>query len=226
MKKEEAQLREEIIPLNFVGSGRCFNNMFRTINLIEACILAAPGLWFTFKVVTLVSIRARVYIGIFTAGFPFALGIVGINDEDIVTYIINFIKFWKTRRVAKFNPRAKAELNPDYIFQAQSDLPRDKLERFIAAISNGKFDKEQDLSPDIASEEYTEKGFFADEVSKAGQYGIPDLPNELKPRSQLKKEAKEKKRSEKKISNENAKKEKELKALQKKQKQIMNKRHK
>ncbi len=215
MAREDAALNYEIIPLNFVGSGKVFNGMFKQVNLIEAAVLATPGLLLATKVIQWPNLMAQIYGVVFMAGVPALIAINGINDEDLVSYLINFIVFWKSRRIAKFNPRAKAEINPDYIFSAQGDLPRDKIIRFFDTITHGKFAAEEDLSPDITSPTY--QTYFREDADIAGQHGAPELPDALKTKRQLKAEAKERKR----IAKEKAKQERreaaELRALQKKQ---------
>jgi hypothetical protein len=215
MAKEDVDLNYEIIPLNFVGSGKVMNGMFKQVNLIEACILAAPGGFLSLKVIQWPSVIAKIYGCIFLAGIPAMIAILGINDEDVISYVINFFVFWKSRRIAKFNPRAKAEINPDYIFTAQSDLPRDKLIRFFDTVTNGKFANEQDLSPDITSPTYST--YFREDADIAGKHGAPELPDELKSKSQLKREAKQRRRQAKLKAAEDRRQAKELAALQKKQ---------
>ena len=212
---EEVKLKEEIIPLNFVGSGRIFNGLFKQVNLIEGIIMALPGFWLSMFKIEWNSFNTKFYGVLFLVGLPLALGIAGINDEDILSFIMNVLAFRKSKRVAKYNPRAKAEITPEYIYNSYNELPRDKMISFINKVlrrENGDYD---DLSADITSDAY--KTYFIDDVDVAGKYGAPELPTELKSKKEQRAEAKKKKAEEKKRLMQEKKEQHELERLRKKQ---------
>lgn len=211
---DEQKPRVQIIPMNFVGSGRVLNGMFKQTNLIEAVIMAAPGLFIALKLINWPNMTWRIYGILGFAGLPFLFGVTGINDEDVFTYIYNFFTFRKNKRTALYNPRAKAETNPDYIYGGEAELPRDKLDRLLAKLQNNRDAREGDLSSMVYD---SGKIFFEEDAQNAGEYGIEELPDELKTKKQLKEEKKARKLAEKKTAKEEKARLKELEKLQKKQ---------
>lgn len=209
--------------MNFVGSGRVFNGMFKQINLIEAAIMAAPGLLIGIKFIQWPTIQVQIYGLLALAGVPFMVGITGINDEDVFTYVYNFFAFRKNKRVALYNPRAKAETEPDYIYGGDAELPRDKLERILNKIMKNREAHSGDLDSIVYE---TGKIYFEDDAQIAGQYGAEELPDELKTKKQLKAEKKARIKAEKAAEKEERKRLKELEALQKKQAQQIEKNRK
>lgn len=220
---DKPRLRVEYIPLNFIGSGRVFNGMFKQVNLIEAIIMALPGVLVAWYLIEWKELTHQIYGMVVMGGLPFMIGVNGINDEDVFTYLYNFFVFKKTKRTALYNPRAKAETNPDYI-AGGDELPREKLERFIAKIRNDADSRAGDLSKAVYDS--SQKIYFEDDVDVAGQYGAPDLPDELKSKRQLRREKNARKKMEKQAAKEEKRQLKELKKLQKRQKKAERKRGK
>ena len=131
--------------------------------------------------------------------------------------------FRKNKRTALYNPRAKAETNPDYIYGGDAELPRDKLERLLARFQKNRDAREGDLSAMVYD---SGKIFFEEDAQNAGEYGIDELPDELKTKKQLKAEKKARKLAEKQAAKEEARRLKELEKLQKKQAKQMAKNRK
>lgn len=176
------------LPKNFADSGRCFNGMFRTRNLVEGVIFAAPiayGTWHTDF-----SYDNRILLTCMTAGIVFLLCVVGINGDSVSEFFIHMITFNRRKRVAKYNPRVKSEATPEYLTNGDYEFPIEKLRRIIGEVSNSAVDsKENEISRDVSDPHYKE--FYADDI------GVLQTPDDLKTKSELRKEKKERKKAEK-----------------------------
>lgn len=184
--REEERLSPCTIPENFADTGRCFNGLFRTRNLIEGGILAAP----IAKLVLSLDLptNQKIVLTAIFAGGILLFCIAGINGDSVGEFFTHLVAYNKKKRIAKYNPRVKNEAMPGYLTKNTSELPRDKILRLFGSISK-KAQDEEAVSSDIYDPIY--KPFFADD------FGYVDTPEDLKSKKQLRKEAKERKKAEK-----------------------------
>lgn len=179
-KNNNVSLNTCVIPVNFVDTGRCFNGMFKTRNLIEAVIAAFPIAYYTTHLN--VELNHKIVLTAILAGPVFLGFVTGVNGDSVLEFLVNFLKYQKKKRVSKYNPRVKLEATPGYLTKEQAELPRDKIARLLgdAKVS------EEEVSKDIYDPIYQE--FFADDM------GYVETPQDLKTKKELRKEAKQAKR--------------------------------
>lgn len=68
-------------------------------------------------------------------------------------FIARVIRFRKNRRISKYNPRIKTELEPDYLIHDDKLLPREKLKRAYESIKGKVVGGEENaISADINSD--------------------------------------------------------------------------
>ena len=127
------QRRIYYIPKNFTEGGGLVLGMFNIRNLVEGVILAIPGILIGIKLPLGLegSIAA---IGLLGAPF-LALGIRGINGDCVSTFLAYFFKFRSQKRVIRYNPRVKLELNGQFEI-IDSELPRERLMKLISNLNN------------------------------------------------------------------------------------------
>lgn len=169
-----------IIPVNFVDTGRCFNGIFKTRNLIEAVIFSFPIAYYTVNLD--VEINQKIVLTAILAGSVFLGFVTGVNGDSVLEFLINFIKFQKKKRVSKYNPRVKLEATPGYLTKERTELPRDKIARLLGEAKV----PEEEVSKDIYDPIYQE--FFADDM------GYIETPQDLKTKKQIRREAKQAKK--------------------------------
>lgn len=185
--KEEAQLTTCVIPENFTYTGRCFNGMFRTRNLIEAVILAGPIAYVTVNLD--MPINQKAFVTALTAGLVFLGCLNGINGDSVSECVIHFFIYMKHKRIARYNPRVRIEAKPGYLTKENRELPREKVRRLIEDIQKRRGNQEA-VSSEIYDPIYRE--FFEDDL------GYVETPDGLKTRAERRREAKARKKAEKK----------------------------
>lgn len=185
----DEELNTCIIPENFVDTGRCFNGMFRTRNLIEGLILAVPIAHFLIE--SALPVNQKIVLTAVIAGGILIFFINGLNGDSVTEFIINVVTYNKKMRVAKYNPRVKSEATPGYLTKEQGELPRDRLLRIIGDINKNVDNEEDAVSRDIYDPMYQE--FFTDDL------GFIETPDDLKSKRELRNEANERKRKEKEL---------------------------
>ena len=86
-----------LIPPNFIEGGTLLGGMFKTRNMVEACILAVViGL----PVLNLnLSLTTRIIILCLTALPVVLVALVGISGSSLSTFILQFISYLRNRRV-------------------------------------------------------------------------------------------------------------------------------
>ena len=98
MDKHEAQ-DTYIIPPNFIETDTIFGGMFKLRNAIEAGVLAAASGLPVFRLQ--LPLTTRIIILCLTA-LPLALvGLIGVSGESLSSFIMNFFRFVKKRRVVR-----------------------------------------------------------------------------------------------------------------------------
>ena len=195
-KREEEPLDTHIIPENFVDTGRCFNGMFRTRNLLEGVAFAALPAYLIIN--SSLAYEHKIIVGVVVIGIIMVLFLNGINGDSFLEFLFHCASYHNKKRVAKYNPRVKMEAKPGYLTENENELPRDKILRIVNEVRNrNSTDSEEAVSRDIYDPMYQE--FFEDD------FGYVETPDDLKSKRELRKEAKARKRKEK----EERKKEKE-----------------
>ena len=181
MKKEE-KLIEYIIPENCGDTGRCLNGLVRTRNVIEGAIFAVPLAMYILE--SGLDMNNTILAVLLGPGCIMALFIAGINGDSVFEFLQHYHNFRNRKRIAKFNPRIKKEVIPGYLTSSGTELPRDKLVKFLDAV-NLSGEPDEPVSPDIYSPIYQE--FFEDDL------GVLTTPDDLKSKKELKQEAKKRK---------------------------------
>lgn len=106
------------IPMNVVDSGRTFNGLVKTRNLVEACILATPVFLILFFSISNDDMMLKVQLMSVLVGIPFIAGIIGIPPYSLMEAIQLFVKFRKNSHFALYNPKLKMETVPDFLVHA------------------------------------------------------------------------------------------------------------
>lgn len=184
--KDEVPLNTCVIPENFAYTGRCFDGMFRTRNLVEGAILAGPIAYFTVHLD--LPLNQKAFVTALTAGLVFLGCLNGINGDSVSECLIHLFSYLKHKRIARYNPRVRIEAKPGYLTKENGELPREKLKRFIDDIQKRR-GKQEAVSSEIYDPIYKE--FFEDDL------GVVETPDDLKSHSERRRAAKEKKRTEK-----------------------------
>lgn len=134
MAREETEPNVYNIPKNAFDTGYVFGGLFRTRNFVEGIIVALPFLGIFAYGWTKLGwdiLSTVAYCVILCAG-AFMATVVGVDGDSLFEFIARVIRFRKNRRISKYNPRIKTELEPDYLIHDDKLLPREKLKRAYA----------------------------------------------------------------------------------------------
>jgi hypothetical protein len=97
MPKQNGERDVYVIPPNFIEGGALFGGMFKLRNAIEAGALAVLTAMPVFK--TSLSFTTKIIVLCVTA-LPLALfALIGVNGDSLSTFVFNFFRFVKRRRV-------------------------------------------------------------------------------------------------------------------------------
>ena len=192
MNKEEKQPNVYMIPKNSFDTGYVFGGAFKTKNFIEGVVVAIPFLgifiygWtqLGWDVESTVAYAAIVCAGVFVAVSH------GVGDDSFFEFLAHVIHFRKSRRISKYNPRIKTELEPDYLLKESGMLPKEKLkeawENFKKKVLGGS---DGPISADITADDL--QIYYDDDED------FVEKPDELKTKAELKAEAKQRAKEEK-----------------------------
>ena len=136
MAREETEPNVYNIPKNAFDTGYVFGGLFRTRNFVEGIIVALPFLGIFAYGWTKLGwdiLSTVAYCVILCAG-AFMATVVGVDGDSLFEFIARVIRFRKNRRISKYNPRIKTELEPDYLIHDDKLLPREKLKRAYESI--------------------------------------------------------------------------------------------
>lgn len=183
----DEELETHVIPENFVDTGRCFNGLFRTRNLIEGVIFAALPAYLCINAP--LGYEKKIILTVVVVGVIMAVMLSGINGDSVLEFVGHGLAFKKKKRVAKYNPRVKTEARPGYLTEGAGDLPRDKIIRLYNSFRNRNAETQEAVSRDIYDPMYKE--FFEDDL------GYVETPDDLKTKKERRREMKAKKREEK-----------------------------
>lgn len=184
--------RARRIPVNVTDSGRCFNGLFRTRNLIEGLLLAAiPGLlvWNLFNPE---SLTLKIQVMTVTVGLPLIAGIFGIPPYSLVEFIILLVRYQKCKHYAKYNPRLKWETTPEYLFHDLEEPFVKQIMNAIDLLMNKDPDSKNDIDTNITNPTHNEQ--FIEDESYLAEHNL--IPDELKTPAQRRAEAKARKKAE------------------------------
>jgi len=181
MQNEEYQVKR--IPENYENGIHIIGFKFKTSFFIEGVVLSVAVIAILFLFLNNIvhlKLTNMLPILIIFGGLAFYLGAKGINDELITTFIKNVIKFNKSRRVAYYNPRIKAEakhITEQERLQENKDvLPFDKIKNLI---------NKKDM---VKTEEKGEQPTFdKDNMFFEDDKGIVDTPNSYRSKKEYKK---------------------------------------
>ena len=172
MAREEKQANIYAIPKNSFDTGYVFGGQFKTRNFVEGVVVTLP------------------FLGIFLYGWAK----LGLDFESTVAYCFEFIarvvKFRQNRRISKYNPRIKTELEPDYLLHDDTMLPKEKLKRALENIKSKVVGgSDEPISADITDDDL--QVYYDDDED------FVEKPDELKSKAELKAEAKQRAKEEK-----------------------------
>ena len=166
--EEDYKVRK--IPENFENGIHIAGFSFKPIFLIEGIILAVIAMGIAILVMKSIGmndIGQMIGFALVFGGVALFLGLKGINDEPLTTYIKHLSEFNKGRRVAYYNPRIKVEAKSIFMEKNKEDkdaIPREKIIAFFnkykAAIDKKQQEKAKILKEDMDSGSM----FFEDDI--------------------------------------------------------------
>lgn len=175
---EEYKIR--IIPDNFGNGVNILGMHFKALFLIEGIVLAVIML-----IVSLIVLRAlgmndigeMLGICLVFSGIALFVGIKGINDEPITTFLKNFSDFNKKKRTAYYNPRVKLEAKSVKMEKQDKEnkdaIPREKILAFF-----NKYKETLDKKQQEKVKAFEEKNSFdANNMFFEDDIGIIKRPN-------------------------------------------------
>lgn len=180
----DEELETHVIPENFVNTGRCFNGMFQTRNLIEGVAFAVIPAYLCINAP--LGFEKKTVLTVVVVGVIMAIMLAGINGDSFLEFVGHGLAYRKKKRVAKYNPRVKTEAKPGYLTENGGDLPRDKIIRLYNSIRNRNSETQEAVSRDIYDPMYKE--FFEDDL------GYVETPDDLKSKKERRQEIKAQKR--------------------------------
>lgn len=192
MAREEKQANIYVIPKNSFDTGYVFGGQFRTRNFVEGVIVTAPFLGIFLYGWTKLGwdIESTVAYCFILCAAVFICVAHGVKGDSLFEFLDRVRKFRQNRRISKYNPRIKTELEPGYLYHDDTMLPREKLKRVLEDVKNkivGGGDGP--VSADITDEDL--QVYYDDDED------FIEKPDELKTKAELKAEAKQRAKEEK-----------------------------
>ncbi len=192
MAREEKQANIYVIPKNSFDTGYVFGGQFRTRNFVEGVIVTAPFLGIFLYGWTKLGwdIESTVAYCFILCAAVFICVVHGVGGDSLFEFADRVRKFRQNRRISKYNPRIKTELEPGYLYHDDTMLPREKLKRVLEDVKNrivGGGDGP--VSADITDEDL--QVYYDDDEN------FIEKPDELKTKAELKAEAKQRAKEEK-----------------------------
>lgn len=192
MAREEKQANIYAIPKNSFDTGYVFGGQFKTRNFVEGVVVTLPflgiflygwaklGLDFESTVAYCFILCAAVFVSV----------VHGVGGDSLFEFIARVVKFRQNRRISKYNPRIKTELEPDYLFHDDTMLPKEKLKRALENIKSKVVGgSDEPISADITDDDL--QVYYDDDED------FVKKPDELKSKAELKAEAKQRAKEEK-----------------------------
>lgn len=194
MAREEKKANIYAIPKNSFDTGYVFGGQFKTRNFVEGVVVTLPflgiflygwaklGLDFESTVAYCFILCAAVFVSV----------VHGVGGDSLFEFIARVVKFRQNRRISKYNPRIKTELEPDYLLHDDTMLPKEKLKRALENIKSKVVGgSDEPISADITDEDL--QVYYDDDED------FVEKPDELKSKAELKAEAKQRAKEEKKF---------------------------
>lgn len=192
MAREEKQANIYAIPKNSFDTGYVFGGQFKTRNFVEGVVVTLPflgiflygwaklGLDFESTVAYCFILCAAVFVSV----------VHGVGGDSLFEFIARVVKFRQNRRISKYNPRIKTELEPDYLLHDDTMLPKEKLKRALENIKSKVVGgSDEPISADIMDDDL--QVYYDDDED------FVEKPDELKSKAELKAEAKQRAKEEK-----------------------------
>lgn len=192
MAREEKQANIYAIPKNSFDTGYVFGGQFKTRNFVEGVVVTLPflgiflygwaklGLDFESTVAYCFILCAAVFVSV----------VHGVGGDSLFEFIARVVKFRQNRRISKYNPRIKTELEPDYLLHDDTMLPKEKLKRALENIKSKVVGgSDEPISADITDDDL--QVYYDDDED------FVEKPDELKSKAELKAEAKQRAEEEK-----------------------------
>lgn len=192
MAREEKQANIYAIPKNSFDTGYVFGGQFKTRNFVEGVAVTLPflgiflygwaklGLDFESTVAYCFILCAAVFVSV----------VHGVGGDSLFEFIARVVKFRQNRRISKYNPRIKTELEPDYLLHDDTMLPKEKLKRALENIKSKVVGgSDEPISADITDDDL--QVYYDDDED------FVEKPDELKSKAELKAEAKQRAKEEK-----------------------------
>ena len=192
MAREEKQANIYAIPKNSFDTGYVFGGQFKTRNFVEGVVVTLPflgiflygwaklGLDFESTVAYCFILCAAVFVSV----------VHGVGGDSLFECLARVVKFRQNRRISKYNPRIKTELEPDYLLHGDTMLPKEKLKRALESIKSKVVGgSDEPISADITDDDL--QVYYDDDED------FVEKPDELKSKAELKAEAKQRAKEEK-----------------------------
>lgn len=192
MAREEKQANIYAIPKNSFDTGYVFGGQFKTRNFVEGVVVTLPflgiflygwaklGLDFESTVAYCFILCAAVFVSV----------VHGVGGDSLFEFIARVVKFRQNRRISKYNPRIKTELEPDYLLHDDTMLPKEKLKRALENIKSKVVGgSDEPISADITDDDL--QVYYDDDED------FVEKPDELKSKAELKAKAKQRAKEEK-----------------------------
>ena len=192
MAREEKQANIYAIPKNSFDTGYVFGGQFKARNFVEGVVVTLPflgiflygwaklGLDFESTVAYCFILCAAVFVSV----------VHGVGGDSLFEFIARVVKFRQNRRISKYNPRIKTELEPDYLLHDDTMLPKEKLKRALENIKSKVVGgSDEPISADITDDDL--QVYYDDDED------FVEKPDELKSTAELKAEAKQRAKEEK-----------------------------
>ena len=194
---EEYQVKR--IPDNFGNGINIAGFHFEVIFLIEGVVLAITTTLLSLVIMTsigMTDIGQMLGFALVFACVSLVIGIRGVNDEPLTTFLSNVSKFNKNRRTAYYNPRIKKEAKPVTQKQLEENkdaIPREKIIAFFNKYKSVLDKKQQEKAKllEDANSFDAQNMYFEDDI------GIIKRPNQYMSKEEAEKYDKKKEKASK-----------------------------
>ena len=162
--KRNEDLKQFIIPENFMGESRLFQGQLKTRNVVEGGLISGVLAIFFWNVIS-VPITTKISLVIFLSAPLGLLGLFGVNGDPLSTFIKIFFSWRRKRGLMLFNNEARALKEAPIKLMMSEDGMGDKLRDFLDT-------RKEKKAAERASQEMVEgKTFeFAPDSSLEGNY--------------------------------------------------------
>lgn len=128
--KRNEDLKQFIIPENFMGESRLFQGQLKTRNVVEGGLISGVLAIFFWNVIS-VPITTKISLVIFLSAPLGLLGLFGVNGDPLSTFIKIFFSWRRKRGLMLFNNEARALKEAPIKLMMSEDGMGDKLRDFL-----------------------------------------------------------------------------------------------